>query len=132
MIRKIFKRVLARYTTHNQRGFGLVETLAALAILGTSVTAFIAGLSTGTIAVRNQGVTAFTQELAQTQLEYTKSCAYSAAAVTYPLVTAPPGYSITVSVSAVPGTDTNIQKITATVYHGSEATITITGYKVNR
>jgi type II secretory pathway pseudopilin PulG len=115
-----------------QIGLGLVETLIALAILGTSVTAFIAGLSAGSIAIKEQDKIASLQSLAQTQFEYTKSYAYSAGALTYPTVSAPPDYSITVGVSPVPNTDTNIQKITVTVNRDGAATVTVSGYKVNR
>ena len=125
------KQTLIRATAQGQRGLGLVETLVAVAILGTSVVAFISGLSAGSLAVREQDRIAVTQGLAQTQLEYTKSYAYNPGAVTYPAVAAPPGYSIAVSVSAVPGTDTNIQKITVTVSREGAA-LTVEGYKVNR
>ncbi len=116
----------------DQRGIGLVETLVAVAILGTSVVAFATGLSAGSIAVREQDGIAVTQGLAQTQLEYTKSYVYNPGAVTYPAVAAPPGYSISVGVSAVPGTDANIQKITVTVSREGQAVETVEGYKVNR
>ena len=104
----------------------------AVAILGTSVVAFAAGLSAGSIAVRGQDEIVVTQGLAQTQLEYTKSYAYNPGAVTYPAVTAPPGYSISMGVSAVPGTDANIQKITVTISRDGQVVETVAGYKVNR
>jgi type II secretory pathway pseudopilin PulG len=121
-----------RKAARGQGGFGLVETLVAVAILGTSVAAFISGLSAGSIAVSEQDMTATSQALAQTQLEYTKSYTFIPGAVTYPAVTAPPGYSISVSVSAVPDADANIQKITVTVYREGEALVNVDGYKVNR
>jgi type II secretory pathway pseudopilin PulG len=131
MTRKL-KQTSLQATVKGQIGLGLVETLVAVAILGTSVVAFISGLSAGSLAIREQDRTAVTQGLAQTQLEYTKSYAYNPGAVTYPTVAAPPGYSISVGVSAVPITDTNMQKITVTVSHESAATVTIEGYKANR
>ena len=126
------RRTPVRAKAPDQRGLGLVETLVAVAILGTSVVAFAAGLSAGSIAVRGQDEIAVTQGLAQTQLEYTKSYAYNPGAVTYPAVAAPPGYSISVGVSAVPGTDANMQKITVTVSREGQAVETVAGYKVNR
>jgi type II secretory pathway pseudopilin PulG len=131
MIKRLKNR-LKRAAAQGQAGLGLVETLAALAILGTSVTAFIAGLSAGSIAVREQDNTASLQNLAQTQLEYTKSYAFTASAVTYPAVNAPPGYNVSVNVSPITGTDTNIQKITVTVSREGAPTVTVSGYKVNR
>jgi type II secretory pathway pseudopilin PulG len=131
MVKKL-KQILVRAAAQGQTGFGLVETLVAVAILGTSLVAFISGLSAGSIAVREQDRTAVTQELAQTQLEYTKSYAYNPGAVTYPAVAAPAGYSISVGVSSVAGTDANIQKITVIVSRAGETMATVAGYKVNR
>jgi type II secretory pathway pseudopilin PulG len=129
---RILKQTSIQATVKGQIGLGLVETLVAVAVLGTSVVAFISGLSAGSLAIREQDRTMVAQGLAQTQLEYTKSYAYNAGASTYPTVSAPPGYSISVGVSAVPNTDTNMQKITVTVSREDAATVTIEGYKANR
>ena len=115
-----------------QRGLGLVETLVAAAILGTSVVAFVVALSAGSIAIGQQDEEVVAQRLAQAQLEYTKSYAYNAGASTYPAVAAPEGYTISVGVSSVPNTDADIQKITVTVLRNGENVLTIEDYKVNR
>ena len=116
----------------NERGFGLVETLAAVAILGVAVVAFVLGLSTGSITVRegNQGLVA--QSLAQTQLEYVKDYPYDPAATTYPTVDTPEGYSIGVEAGSIPDADTDIQRITVTISRDGEAILTVKDYKVNR
>jgi len=116
----------------DQRGLGLVETLVAVAILGTSVIAFIAALSTGSIAVGQHDEEVVAQSLAQAQLEYTKSYAYNAGASTYPAIAAPEGYTISANVSPVPNTDDDIQKITATVLRDGESILIVEDYKVNR
>lgn len=117
---------------HSQKGIGLAETLVAVAVLGTAGAAFAIGLSSGSIAVGEHDDQAIALGLAQSQVEYTKSYAYNPGAATYPLLTAPQGYSIAVGVSAVPDTDTDIQKITVTVNHGSEEIIRVQDYKMNR
>lgn len=116
----------------NERGFGLVETLAAVAILGVAVVALVLGLSTGSITVGegNQGLVA--QSLAQTQLEYVKDYPYDPAAITYPTVDTPEGYSIGVEAGSIPDTDTDIQRITVTISRDGEAILTVKDYKVNR
>jgi len=116
----------------NERGFGLVETLAAVAILGVAVVALVLGLSTGSITVRegNQGLVA--QSLAQTQLEYVKDYPYDPAATTYPTVDTPEGYSIGVEAGSIPDADTDIQRITVTISRDGEAILTVKDYKVNR
>jgi prepilin-type N-terminal cleavage/methylation domain-containing protein len=115
-----------------QRGFGLAETLVAVAILGTAVVAFVVSLSAGSLAVNEEDKETVAQTLAQTQIEYTKNYAYNPAAVTYPAVTAPTGYSITIGVSVVTGTDSNIQKITVIVLKAGASLLLVSDYKVNR
>jgi type II secretory pathway pseudopilin PulG len=115
-----------------QRGLGLVETLVAVAILGTSVVAFVVALSAGSIAVGEQDKEVVAQSLVRTQLEYTKSYPYDSEATTYPAVDLPEGYAISISVASVAGTDADIQKITVTVSWESEDIITVEDYKVNR
>jgi type II secretory pathway pseudopilin PulG len=113
-------------------GLGLVETLVAMAILGTCAVAFAAGLSAGSMASNEQRREVVAQELAQNELEFVKSTVFVPGAGTYPTVSTPPGYSINVAVSAVPGADANIQKITVTVIEGGQSLLTLADYKVNR
>jgi hypothetical protein len=96
------------------------------------VVAFATALSGGSIAVGEHDNEAIAQGLAQSQLEYTNSYAYSTGATTYPLLAAPEGYSISVGISAVPDTDADIQKIIVTVNRGDEEIINVEDYKVNR
>jgi type II secretory pathway pseudopilin PulG len=123
---------MVRCRTCGQRGLGLVETLMAVAILGTAVVAFVTALSAGSIAVGENDTETVAQGLAQSQLEYTKSYAFDSGATTYPAVAVPEGYGISVGVSSVPGTDSDIQKITVTVTHESETVLEVEDYKVNR
>jgi type II secretory pathway pseudopilin PulG len=131
---RTIKQRLARVKNRaqGQRGLGLVETLVAVAILGTSVVAFVAALSAGSIAVGEQDKEVVAQSLAQTQLEYTKSYPYDPEATTYPIVDTPEDYVIAVNVASIPDTDADIQKITVTISRESENLITVEDYKVNR
>ena len=123
---------ICRPLIRNQKGLGLIETLVAVAILGTSVVAFVAALSAGTIAVNEQDEEVVAQRLAQSQIEYTKGYAYDSGAGTYPTVTSPAGYTIIVVVNTVPNADSDIQKITVTIRRDGEDIFTIEDYKVNR
>jgi len=116
----------------DERGFGLVESLAAVAILGVAVVALVLSLSTGSITVREGDQEVVIQSLVQTQLEYVKGYPYDPEATTYPTVDAPEGYSVSVEVSTVPATDTDIQRITVTISRDEEAILTVEDYKVNR
>ena len=121
-----------RNRAQDQRGLGLVETLVAVAILGTSVVAFAGALSAGSIAVGEQDEAVVAQSLVQTQLEYTKSYPYDPEATTYPTADTPAGYSISVGVTSIPDTDTDIQKITVTISRGGEEIMLVEDYKANR
>lgn len=142
-IRKWLRLIKAR---RDEAGIGLVESLAAVAILGAAVTAFVVSLSTGAIAAREGGQEAVAQSLVRAQLEYTKNYPFSAGATTYPYVytynktynpnpiTLPQGYDIWVTVSSISqaGGDSDIQKVTVTISRNSEDILTIEDYKVNR
>ena len=111
---------------------GLVETLVAVAVLGTSVVAFVVALSTGSIAVGAQAEEVAAQSLARSQLEYTKSCPFDPDALTYPAVEAPEGYAVTVEVTSVPGGDDGIQKITVNVSRESRDILMVSQGNGNR
>ena len=124
------KRLIPRI--QSQRGFGLVETLVAVAVLGSAVVSFVVSLSAGSLAVNEQDKETLAQTLAQTQIEYTKNYAYNPAAATYPTVATPSGYTITVIVSSVAGTDVNMQKIIVTILKAGSSILQVSDYKVNR
>jgi type II secretory pathway pseudopilin PulG len=122
----------ARLWVQHERGLGLVESIIAVAIVGAAVVSFVVAMSSGTIAVREgeQGMVA--QSLAQTQLEYVKSYPYDSGATTYPTVDTPEGYTTSVGVASIPGTDTDIQEIMVTISRDGEDILTVEDYKVNR
>jgi type II secretory pathway pseudopilin PulG len=116
----------------DERGLGLVESLAAVAVLGITVVAFVVALSTGSIAVREGDQEAVAQSLVRSQLEYIKNYPYDPAATTYPKVAELEGYDISVEVSPIPDTDTDIQQVTVTISRDGEEILTVEDYKVNR
>ncbi len=116
----------------DERGLSLVESLIAVAILGTTAVVFVVALSTGSIAVRENDQEVVAQSLARTQLEYTKGYPYDPIPASYPTVNATAGYAISVNVTATPDTDTDIQKITVTISREGEDILTVVDYKVNR
>jgi len=115
----------------HQAGLGLVETLVAVAILGTCVAAFAAGLSAGSLASGEYRVETVAQSLAQNELEHVKRAPFEPAG-TYEASAAPAGYDLDIAVEAVPGADANIQKITVIVLRDGDAILTLADYKVNR
>jgi type II secretory pathway pseudopilin PulG len=121
-----------RVNTGCERGITLVEAAVAVALLGGVILTMVLSMSGGALAVREDDREVIAQGLARTEMEYVKECAYDPDAVTYPAVTAPEGYSIDISVAAVPGAGEDIQKVTADIINNGETILTIQDYKVNR
>jgi type II secretory pathway pseudopilin PulG len=131
-LRKTLKYLGKQFFYRGERGITLVESLVAIAILGGGVMTLVLTMSGGALAIQENDQQAVAQSLARTQLEYIKSYAYDAAATTYPAVSVPDGYGISVGVTAVPGGDGDIQKITANVTRDGAVIMTAEDYKVNR
>ncbi len=127
-----------------EKGFGLSESLVAVALLGTVMISLTGALSTGSIGVgaAREGTTA--QSLAQSQLAYTKSYPFDSGTSTYPTVdtydatynphplSLPSGYSVTVTVADTQDMDSDIQKITATISRGGTNVMILEDFKANR
>ena len=116
----------------DEEGLTIVESLIAVAIVGVALVAFAVALSTGSLAVWESDQEVTVQSLARTQMEYIKGYAYDPDATTYPTVNATDNYSISVAVTSVPDTDTNIQKVTANISRDGQVLLTVEDYKVNR
>jgi len=130
---RILKGILKRKMRGcGESGMTLLEALVSIGILGGVVLTMIFGMSGGALAVKENGQEVTVQNLARNQMEYIKNLAYVSGASTYPKISTPPGYSITVGVTSVPGTNTNIQKVTANVSRNSALLMTVSDYKVNR
>ena len=132
--------VRVKVWVQDERGVGVVESLAAVAILGVAAVAFIVALSTGSIAVREGDQEVVAQRLVRTQLEYIKPQDYVPTAdydpdnpdASYTTVDTPEGYDISVEVGSIPDTDADIQKITVTISREGVDILTVEDYKVNR
>src|SRR4030042_4275387 len=108
-----------------ERVLALVESLVAIGILGGSVLTMVLAMSGGALAVRENDVEVTAQGLARTQMEYLKNYPYDAEATTYPAVAAPAGYGISVGVTAVPGANASIQRVTANITRDGAVVMTV-------
>lgn len=113
----------------DQRGLGLAESVVAVAIVGVAIVIFVTALSTGSIGVREGDQQVLAQSLARTQLEEIKAATY---ATGYSFIDTPEGYTISIGVTPIPDTDTDIQKITVAIWRGVDEILTVEDYKVNR
>jgi len=127
-------RAPARQVVSSERGVGLVETLIAVAILGLTLTVLLAAVSTGSLAVSRADERAVAENLARSQLEYTKSQTYIPLPAVYATVTPPAGYTVAVAAAAIPtpSTDAAIEKITVTVSRNGQSLFSVEDFKVNR
>jgi type II secretory pathway pseudopilin PulG len=132
-VMKMLKKWLGKIRRYrSESGVTLVEAVVVVAILGGGVLTMILTMSGGALAVSENDEEVTAQSLARTQMEYIKNCAYDPGATTYPTISTPDGYSISVGVSVVPDTNTNIQKVTANISRDGTLIMTVTDYKVNR
>ena len=81
-----------RRALDGQEGVGLVEVLVAVAILGLTLVVLLAAISTGSVGVATTEERVTAENLARSQLEYTKSQPYVAVPASYATVTPPAGY----------------------------------------
>ncbi|MEW6034287.1 MAG: type II secretion system protein [Chloroflexota bacterium] len=126
---------LRRWTAaiQKQGGISLVEVLIALAIVATAVAMFLTSLSTGsrTVALIYERTTA--ENLARSQLEYTKSLDYTPAPSSYDTTPSlPSGFTLSARSLPLVGRDDNIQRIVVTVYRDGESVLSVEALKVNR
>jgi type II secretory pathway pseudopilin PulG len=116
-----------------EEGVGLVETLIAVGILGLALTVLLAAVSTGSLAVSRTEERVTAENLARSQLEYTKSQGYLTPPASYLTVTpSPGGYGVAVDAASIPNTNSAIEKITVTVSRDGRELLVVEDYKVDR
>jgi Tfp pilus assembly protein PilV len=122
-----------RQRRHGEEGVGLVEALIAVAILGLALTALLSAVSTGSMAVSRTEERVTAENLARSQLEYTKSQPFQPLPASYVTVTpSPADYAVAVTADVAPGGDSGVEKITVTVTRGGKELLTVDDYKVDR
>ncbi|MBA7630831.1 hypothetical protein ES703_38356 [subsurface metagenome] len=128
----IFKVFICR-----ESGVTLLETVVALAILGTIAVTFLGGLVTTSKAAFSVDERATAQSLAQSQMEWAQSANYTDDATQYSPAPIPTGkdyigYSANITAQPLPGGNVFIQKITVTVNRSGERVFMLESYKVDR
>ncbi len=124
-----------RILTCRESGVTLLETVVALAILGTIAVTFLSGLVITTKAAFTTDERATAESLAQSQMEGVKNASYNAAG--YSPAPIPTGkdyinYSADITAESLNTPDEGIQKITVTVKRSGEQVFTLEGYKLSR
>jgi prepilin-type N-terminal cleavage/methylation domain-containing protein len=121
---------------YNQKGFTLIETLVALAILGILASVFLSGLVITTDASIDNDERATADSLVRAQMEYIRTCTYQYDVSEYavnPTLSIPAGWEIPPStVEKVHASDDGIQKVTVSARHLGNTVLVVTTYKVDR
>ncbi len=128
-----------RVSIRRESGAALLETVVALAVLGTIAVTFLSGLVITSKAAFTADEQATAQSLAQSQMEWAQNADYVYSATQYSPVPIPSGgdyigYSANITAALLPGhiSDDNIQKITVTIKRSGADVIQLEAYKVNR
>jgi type II secretory pathway pseudopilin PulG len=125
----IFKR--------REAGTTFLETVVALAILGTIAVTFLSGLATTSQAAFIADEQSTAKSLAQSQIEWTKNANYIYSATEYSPAPIPGGkdyidYSVNITAQPLHSPDDGIQKITVIVKRSDEVVTKLEGYKLDR
>jgi prepilin-type N-terminal cleavage/methylation domain-containing protein len=131
----------ARRRLLQSRGFTLVESIVALALISVAVPALITTVAATTRVTDNAHDRSILFELAQSQMEEIQRQAYQENAANYSVISAPEGYSIAVAATIAQTYTYPAPKSTNTLDTVQLATTTVTGdrgdlslqaYKVRR
>ena len=115
----------------SEKGFSLIETLVALALLGTIGVSFFNGLVTTSTARVDADEKVSSKILAEILMEDVKKQSYNLSAnYTYAIPDGFPGYTANLTVENI--RNTFLQKLTFTIYHKDDDTFTLESYKSRR
>ena len=128
---------MSRAFTCRESGATLLETVVALAVLGTVAVTFLSGLVTTSKAAFTTDERATAESLAQSQMEWVQSANYTDNATDYPPAPIPSGkdyinYSANITAEPLHDPDDGIQKIIVIVKRSGKQVFTLEGYKVDR
>lgn len=133
---------VSRSTRKGEEGLTLIEILVALGILAAVAVVFLMGMSTSSKAVMTSQKRVTVESLAKSELEYIKSCPYDKNDPPIyridPNLSIPANYNVSYTAERMDpkkdgyNTDDGMQKITVTVSHKGEPSITVEGYKLKQ
>ena len=114
-----------------EKGFSLIETIVALALLATIGVSFFNGLATTSTARVSADERVSSKILAEILMENVKKQPFSYSSnYTYTIPDEFEGYSADLTVESI--RNDYLQKLTFTIYHNEEETFTLESYKSKR
>lgn len=112
-----------------EKGMTLIETIAAVALLGLIGASFLSGLATTSTARVTADVRASSKILAEAIMENVKKQEY---APTYDFDIPPEYLGYTATINATKERNNGIELITVTIQHKGDDVYTLQSYKVSR
>lgn len=123
--------------TRRESGMTLLETIVALAILGTIAVIFLGGIigTTKAASLTDEQTTA--ESLAQSQMEWAQNATYIPGTTQYTPAALPDNegyinYSANITAASLNNPDDGIQKIIVTIQRSGKSVVKLEGYKVDR
>lgn len=111
-------------------GATMLESVAAVAVLGIAGVALITALATAAMTSGKVSDRVQAAEIVSRQIEYTKTLPYQVAPNSYDTVEVVAPYSVTCQ--SAPLAEGNQQKLVVTVYKNGQSILLAEDYKVNR
>ena len=102
---------------NGEKGFSIVETLIAIALLGITAAAFCGAVSTSYRAMFIADERQTAMNLAGHQMEYVKNLGYSTTYNPAPISSEYDGYTAAINTDSITSRDENIQKISVIISH---------------
>jgi len=124
----------------NKKGYLLIETVIAIAVIALVIVGLFQGLKVGIMGTYRDSQLNTALHLAQSQMESIKSEDYQVYTDEgvpyvdkYSIIDAPNGFTIGIAVSNIAGDnpEEKLQQITVTVTFDEDRTITVAGYKTD-
>ena len=129
---KYLRRILRRLV-RTERGFGMLEVMLGVALMGTFGIIFLTSVTLGLAGTQMIEEQNLARIVAQAQMEDVKAADFIQAPATYPATITPPeGYSVSVAAVPLPDADAIIQKVIVTVSHEGRTVVSLEDYKVDR
>lgn len=120
----------------SEKGFALIETLVAMALMGIIAVSLLSGVTTVTRANTIHEEQAIAQSLVRSEIEYVKNVQYQYSASTYPVdssITIPAGWVVPPPVvGSVHATDDGLQSVNVTAEHNGRTVLSVEIYKADR
>ncbi|MFC1954211.1 hypothetical protein ACFLVZ_00070 [Chloroflexota bacterium] len=118
-----------------ESGISLLETLVALAVLGTIAVTFLSGVAISTKAAFTTDELTTAESLARTQMEWIQNADYTDNVSQYSAAVIPDvndysSYSVNITAEPLNIPDDGIQKITVTISRFNEQVLELEGYKI--